>query len=208
MVKLKRDVDKVYPKAIYAWSYHTPYSYKHCRAMTEKSFYKKKYCQVPFYSRVHAKHVLITLYGVDALRYVHFVSGKKLRAEGMKVFKQQKYPYEVYFGEKGIRNEIYVKSRKRYEICNIYWGSLKKYIYPPEFIYDKHRRRYFAVLLQRKRKQGITKFNKWYKQQFYGSRQGISKKYLQSKRKEINDALLQEIPSLRPTSRRYRTGDI
>lgn len=208
MVKLRKDVDKVYSKAIYAWSYYTTYSYKHCRAVTEKSFYKKKYCQIPFYSRVHAKHILTSLYGVDALRYVHFISGKKLRSQGMRVFKQQKYPHEVYFGEHGIKTEIYVKSRKRYEICHIYWGSLKKYIYPPEFIYDKHRRRYFAVLLQRKRKQGITKFNKWYKQQFYGNRQGISKKALHEKRKEINDALLQEIPSLRPTSRRYRTGDI
>lgn len=208
MVKLRRDVDKVHSKAIYAWSYHTAHSYRHCRAVTEKSFYKKKYCQIPFYSRVHAKHILTSLYGVDALRYVHFISGKNLRAQGMKVFKQQKYPYEVYFGEHGIQNEVYVQSRKRYEVCHIYWGSLKKYIYPPEFIYDKHRRRYFAVLLQRKRRQGITKFNKWYKQQFYGSRQGISKKHLQSKRKEVNDAILQEIPSLRPTSRRYRTGDI
>lgn len=208
MVKLKRDINKVYPKAIYAWSYHTQYSYRHIKAVTEKSFYKKKYCQIPFYSRIHAKHVLVTLYGVDALKYVHFISGKKLRSKGMKVFKQQKYPYEVYFGEKGIKTEIYVRSRKRYEIHNIFWGSLKKYIYPPEFIYDKHRRRYFAVLLQRKRKQGITKFNKWYKEQFYGNRQGISRKHLQLKRKEINDALLQEIPSLRKTGSRYRTGDI
>ena len=208
MVKLRRDVDIVHSKAVYAWSYHTTHSYKHCRVVTEKSFYKKKYCQIPFYSRVHARHILTTLYGVDALKHVHFISGKQLRAQGMKVFRKQKYPYDVYFGEKGINAEIFVKSRNRYEICHIYWGSLKKYIYPPEFIYDKHRRRYFAVLLQRRRKQGITKFNKWYREQFYGSRQGISKKHLRSKRKEINDALIQEIPSLKPTSRRYRTGDI
>ena len=208
MVKLRRDVDKVHSKAIYAWSYHTTHSYRHCRAVTEKSFYKKKYCQIPFYSRVHAKHILTSLYGVDALRYVHFISGKELRAQGMKVFKQQKYPYEVYFGEHGIQNEVYVQSRKRYEVCHIYWGSLKKYIYPPEFIYDKHRRRYFAVLLQRKRRHGITKFNKWYKQQFYGSRPGVSKKHLKAKRREINESILQEIPSLKPLSRRYRTGDI
>ena len=88
MVKLRRDVDKVHSKAIYAWSYHTTHSYRHCRAVTEKSFYKKKYCQIPFYSRVHAKHILTSLYGVDALRYVHFISGKELRAQGMKVFKQ------------------------------------------------------------------------------------------------------------------------
>ena len=208
MVKLKRDVDKVHSKAIYAWSYHTKHSYRYCLSVTEKSFYKKKYCQIPFYSRIHAKHVLISMYGVDALKYVHFISGKKLRAQGIKVFKQQKYPYEVLFGENGIKAEIYNNLRKRYEIRRTYWGSLKRYIFPPEFIYDKHRRRYFAVLLHRKRRQGITKFNKWYKEQFYGNRIGISKKYLKSKRKEVNDALLQEIPSLRPTSRKYRTGDI
>ncbi len=208
MVKLKRDKDKVYSKAVYAWSYNTPHSYRFFNSRTEKSFYKKKYCQIPFYSRVHAKHVLVTLYGVDALKYVHFVSGKELRSQGMKVFKQQKYPYQINFGEKGIRIERYIKSRDKYDRSHVYYGSLKKYIYPPEFIYDKHRRRYFAVLLQRKRKQGITKFNKWYKEQFYGSRSGISRKHLKLQRKEVNDALLQEIPSLKPTSRKYRTGDI
>ena len=208
MVKLKRDLDKVHSKAIYAWSYHNIYTYRFCKSITEKSFYKKKYCQIPFYSRVHAKHVLVTLYGVDALKYVHFTSGKKLRANGMKIFKHQRYPYTLYFGEGGIQSEVYIKAIKDYKIRRIYFGSLKKYIYPPEFMYDKHRRRYFAVLLQRKRRQGITKFNKWYKEQFYGSRQGVSRIHLRCKRKEVNDALLQEIPSLKPTSRKYRTGDI
>ena len=204
MVKLKKDICKVYPNAIYAWSYHTEYSYRYCNSRTENSFYKKQYCQIPFYSRVHAKHVLITMYGVDALKHVHFVSGKKLRSEGMKIFKHQKYPHQVIFGKEGIRIERYIKSTKSYEKVTIYWGPLKKYIYPPEFIYDKHRRRYFAVLLQRKRKQGILKFNKWYRSQFYGNRDGVSKKQIQINRIRVRESLLQEMPSLK----RYRTGDI
>lgn len=208
MVKIKRDFDKVYPKAVYAWSYYTPYTYRHVNSITKKSFYRKKYCQVPFYSRVHAKHVLTTMYGVDALRYVHFISGKKLRSQGMKVFKQQKYPHEVLFGEKGIYIERYISSRNTYGTVHAYHGTLKMYIYPPEYQYDKHRRRHFTVALHNKRKKGIAYFNKWYKSQFYGSRSGISKTHLRAKRKEVNDALLQEIPSLKPTSSRYRTGDI
>lgn len=209
MTKIARDTDKIYSKAVYCWSYHTTHSYRHCKVKTEKSLYKKKFCQIPFYSRVHAKHVLVTLYGYDALRDVHFTTGKNIKGElGKKYFPQQKYPYEVYFGENGIRKQVWVKKRQRYEIHWEHWGSLKRYIFPPEYQYDKHRRRHFAIALKRHRDKGITHFNNWYKLQFYGYRSGISKKALYEKRKEVNDALLQEIPSLRKTSRWYRTGDI
>lgn len=208
-MKIARDLNKIYPKAVYCWSYHTKYSYRYCMAKTETSLYKKKYCQIPYYSRVHAKHVLITLYGMDALRDVHFISGKQLRKElGRKTFPYQKYPTEVLFGEHGIRKEIWIKKRKRYEVHVKHWGAMRRYIFPPEYMYDKHRRRHFTIALYTKRKNGITKFNKWYKQQFYGYRYGISKKHLIEKRKEVYDALLQEIPSLRKDPWRRRTGDI
>lgn len=208
-MKIARDINKIYSKAVYCWSYHTTHSYRYCMAKTEKSLYKKKYCQIPYYSRVHAKHVLVTLYGVDALRDVHFISGKQLRKElGRKTFPYQKYPTEVLFGERGIRKEVYIRKRRRYEIQWAHWGPMTMYVMPPEYKYDKHRRRKFTILLKCKRNKGISVFNKWYKSLFYGYRQGISRMALISKRKEVNDALLQEIPSLREDPWRNRTGDI
>lgn len=208
-MKIARDLNKIYSWAVYCWSYHTTYSYRYCRSKTEVSLYKKKYCQIPYYSRIHAKHVLTTLYGVDALRDVHFISGRKLKKElKSKNFPYQKYPTEVLFGENGIRKEVFIKRRNQYEIRQRYFGQMKRYIFPPEYMYDKHRRRHFTIALYVKRKKGITKFNKWYKQQFYGYRQSISKKHLIDKRKEVYDALLQEVPSIRKDPWRSRSGDI
>ena len=198
MTKIARDPNRVYSYCIYAWTYHNEFTYRHVNKKTETSLYRKKYCQVPFYSRVQARHIMTTLYGVDILKSVHLISGKQLREQGITTFPKQKFANYVILGD----NPIKVNGRLRHQV------PLKKYIYPQEFQYDKHRRRYFAILLKRHRKRGITHFNKWYKEQFYGYRQGISKEALHSKRKEVNDALLQEIPSLRSYSRWNRKGDI
>lgn len=198
MTKIARDSNRVYSYCVYAWSYHNEYTWKYCNKKTEANLYRKKYCQIPFYSRVQARHIMTTLYGVDILKYVHLISGKQLRAQGITKFPPQKHKNYVIIG----KVPIMVNGKPRHQV------PLKKYIYPQEFQYDRHRRRYFAILLKRHRKRGIAHFNKWYKEQFYGFRQGISKKALHQKRKEVSDALLQEIPSLRSYRRWNRKGDI
>ena len=197
MTKIARDPNRVYSYCVYAWSYHNEYTYRYANKKTEKSLYRKKYCQIPFYSRVQARHIMTTLYGVDILKSAHLISGKQLREQGITTFPKQEAPNHIILVE-----PMTIDGKVRHMV------ALKRYIYPQEYQYDKHRRRFFAILLKRHRKRGITHFNKWYKQQFYGYRQGISKKALHSKRKEVNDAILQEIPSLRSYRRRFRKGDI
>ena len=153
MTKIARDPNRVYSYCIYAWTYHNEFTYRHVNKKTETSLYRKKYCQIPFYSRVQARHIMTTLYGVDILKSVHLISGKQLREQGITTFPKQKFANYVILGD----NPIKVNGRLRHQV------PLKKYIYPQEFQYDKHRRRYFAILLKRHRKRGITHFNKWYK---------------------------------------------
>lgn len=185
MVRLKKEKGRIYSYCCYVWTYHDKWSYQYTMSMTKKSFYRKKICIVPFYTRVHAKHVVTTLYGVDVLKHVHFITGKKLREMGIKHISTYHNKYLNYINIDG--KGILYKGKYRHRL------PLKMYIFPPEYQYNKHRRRHFAIALRDKRRKGILYFNKWYKKQFYGYRSSISREALTQKRKEVNNSLVPEI---------------
>lgn len=187
-----RDNTKIYKDLIYVWCY-MPQSFKYMgtvienhrrkkvmktvtrapEKITEKSLYKKHICGIGFYTRYHARHVLIEYFGVDILSYVHTISGKKLIQMGI------------------------TDIPKRYSDRIFYKGSLRrvrKWVYPPEFNYDSHRRRHFILYLVRSAEDyGKSAFNTKYKRYFNGYQQSFPVSYYIRKRKKVLGTLLQKI---------------
>lgn len=80
---------------------------------------------------------------------------------------------------------VFIKGRPR---------KIKRWIYPPEFRYDSHRRRHFIVYLVRSAEdQGKKQFDIKYKRYFYGYRQSFPWRYYRQKKGKILNDVIQNV---------------
>lgn len=171
--KVYRDNTIIYPDLYYVWTWRPNKYWKNHNKITEYSLYKKHICGVGFYSRYHAKHVLVNTYGVDVLAYIHVIKGKRLIKYGITTV-PKKYSEKIFF-KNGTR-------------------KVRRWIYPQEYGLDSHRRRHFIVYMVRTAEdQGVKAFNKKYKRYFYGYRSSFPKSYYNYKRNKVTNTLVQEI---------------
>ena len=151
-MRIKRDKRFVWPDRYYIWTYYPKEFRKSIDVVSKGKLFAKHFTCIPYFSRQHAKHVAIFYHGKKALHYIHVISGKRLIKEGFTTFKEGKWKF---------RTACFIKGQVRY---------LRPWAYPPEYQYDKHRRRYYAVRLNRAFNQGgRNKFNETYWQLNYGS---------------------------------------
>ena len=171
--RVARNNTIIYEDLYYVWSYRPDKYWKLSKFITKNSLYKKHICGIGFYSRYHAKHVLLELIGQDVIPYIHIIKGKRLLDKGISTLP------------------------KNYSECIFYKGEpykIKRWIYPPEFRYDSHRRRHFILYLVRSAEDyGVKAFNLKYKRYFYGYRQSFPWSYYRKKRVKILNSLVQEI---------------
>lgn len=111
--------------------------------------------------------------GVDSLSEVKIVSGKKLLKEG------------IEFLPKAALKQVWYKNKL--------W-NIKKWIFPPDYAYNKHRRRRFSTrMIHILKKYGKKRFNQELIRAYYGYRIGFKFSYKNLKRYQINSALVPEI---------------
>lgn len=171
MVKIKRDKRFVWPDRYYIWTYY-PEKFRKSIYITSKSkLYAKHYTCIPFFTRTHAKHVAVFYHGKVALHYIHIISGKRLIKQGITSFMIKKY-----------RDACFIKGQVRY---------LRPWAYPPEYRYDKHRRRYYIIRMNRAFAQGgRKKFNEEYLRFNYGNNyRRISRAYLNKRYSRIRRSI-------------------
>lgn len=175
MARIKRDTENVQADKYYIWTW-VPKKWVNYSCF--RSIYQKHYCAQPFYTRYHAKKTAILHLGVDALQYIRIVSGRYLLKRGITKF-QGRWKLRVFY-----------KDSPR---------GMPPWVIPPEFRFDKHRRRHFANILYRKFKRGRKKFNQFYAFVLYGYTETLDKKYLIKQRSKLGYQILQNL---------QKTGDI
>lgn len=175
--KVYRDNTIVYPDLYYVWTYMPPEICKTFFRHNKRLMYRKHICGIGYYSRYHARHIISLMLYDKAMDYCHIVKGSKLIKEGITTL-PKKYNDRVYI------NDPFTKDGSR---------KLRRWIYPPEFKYDKHRRRHFIVYLVRSAEdKGVYAFNKKYKRYFNGYREPSSVKNYIYKKKRIFNQFLRE----------------
>lgn len=178
MVKVKESsIDPIRKDRFYIWTW-VPKKYKR---RTKKWLYLKHLTGVPYFTRKHVKITLTAIYGVDVLAYIHIISGKKLIEQGIyHISDVNPYP-------KG-STKFWFKGR---------FVKAKKFLIPPEYKLDKHRRRHFIVMMfQTLRRHGKKEFDKKYQLKLIGQRKGISSHYIHKKRLQIRATLLPYIQEI------------
>lgn len=171
--RVYRDNTIIYKDLYYVWTYRPDKYWKNHDKITEYSMYRKHYCGVGFYSRYHAKHVLVNDLGVDVKLFIHIIKGSRLINQGITTI-PKKYSEYIFF--KGEPRQV------------------RRWIYPPEFKYDSHRRRHFIVyLVKTAEKSGVKAFNKKYKKYFYGYRPSFPGHYFVKKKGKILRSLVSDI---------------
>ena len=171
MTKIKEEYGTVRKDRYYVWTWR-PKEYWKYEHQQEKRLYKKHFCAVPFFTSYHAKRTLTIYFGVDVLGYIHIIRGKKLLKMGITQF-QSKYGKHIFFKGKP--------------------HLIPRFITPPEYLVDKHRRRYYRIRMYRAIGLGRKNFNNFYATALYGYREAISADYRRKKRTELVQALLQDL---------------
>ena len=172
MVKIKESsIDPIRPDRYYIWTW-VPKEY---RRRTKKWLYLRHLTGIPYFSRKQIKITLTYIYGVDILAYIHIIKGKRLIEQGIyHISDMNLYPkgsLKLWYKGK------FVKARK--------------FVMPPEYQLDKHRRRHFMVKMhQTFKRYGIKEFDKTYQRMLLGQRKSISTWYIHKKRVQIHNALL------------------
>lgn len=167
----------VYPDLYYVWTYRPHSTWKYFYRHSEKYMYKKHICGIGYYSKYHARHVVGLKLTTKALKHIHVIKGSKLIEEGITTL------------PKHYNNRIYVNDPHTPD------GSRKlcKWVYPPEFHYDKHRRRHFILYLVRVAEdEGPKAFNKKYRRYFNGYRPSLKVNAYLKRRRQIYYKYLQE----------------
>lgn len=137
---------------------------------TEGALYKKHYCGIGFYSRFHARHIVAITISKKALLYIHVVRGDKLIKEGITTFNKA-------YNDRIFVNSPFTKYGDR---------KLRRWRYPPEFNYDKHRRRHFILYLVKSAEdRGWRAFDSKYKKYFNGYRDSVTVRGYLKKRRRI-----------------------
>lgn len=164
-----RDNLIVYPDLYYIWTYMPVELCKSFFRHTEKYMYRKHICGIGFYSRFHARHIVSLMISKKALLYIHIIRGDKLIKDGI-----TKLPKR--YNDRIFVNSPYTKYGDR---------KVRRWIYPPEFRYDSHRRRHFILYLVRSAEdKGPKAFDKKYKKYFNGYRESITvRSYLWRRRR-------------------------
>lgn len=167
----------VYPDLYYIWTYRPQELWKNFYKHTEKCLYKKHICGIGFYSRYHAKHIVKHLISREATRYIHIVKGSELINEGITTL-PKKYNDRIFV------NDPHTQYGDR---------KIRRWIYPPEFNYDKHRRRHFILYLVRSAEdKGPRAFDKKYKKYFNGYRKSVTVENYLKKKRQIYYGFLQD----------------
>lgn len=165
----------VYPDLYYIWTYYPP---ELCKDnLTESGLYRKHYCGIGFYSRFHARHIVALRISKKALLYIHIVRGDKLIKEGITSFPK-------VYNDRIFVNSPYTKYGDR---------KLSRWIYPPEFNYDRHRRRHFILYLVRSAEDhGWQAFDRKYKKYFNGYRESMSVSHYLYLRRQVYHKYLKD----------------
>lgn len=167
----------VYPDLYYIWTYRPKELWKNFYKQTERCLYKKHICGIGFYSRFHARHIVSLMLSKKALLYIHIVRGDKLIKEGIKTLPK-------FYNDRIFVNDPHTKYGDR---------KLRRWIYPPEFNYDKHRRRHFIIYLVRSAEdKGPRAFDKKYKKYFNGYRESVTVRNYLKKKRQIYFQFLQD----------------
>lgn len=195
MVKIKRDKHFVWPDRYYIWTYFPKKYRKSIDSVNKNSLYAKHYTCIPYMTRQHAKHVVTYYYGVKALHYIHIIHGSRLIKKGITTFNKAN-------GKKDHQTCCFLKGR------NGEWfpAFLKQWAYPPEFMYDSHRRRKYIVALNQKlgngKKLGRQRFNRLYAKLNMGNKyRRISSihfrhSYIITRRKVNTEVYLEDLKSM------------
>lgn len=179
MARIKEDITIVNPKRYYIWTW-LPDRYWYYGGPYRK--YHKHYCANPYFTRYHAKKTAILHLGVDALRYIRVASGRSMIKEGithLPLHKRTRWLTKVFYKD--------------------YPKAVPFCIIPPEYAFDKHKRRRWRLLLHKYAKRGRKQFNYFYALNLYGYTQSFSKEHMHMQRRKHYAQFLQDIQA---------TGDI
>jgi len=160
----------IYDDLYYIWTYPPPDMYASFYRQSKRFLYRKHICGIGYYSRFHARHIVSLMCGSKALIYIHIIKGDKLIKQGITHLPQH-YLHRVYI------NSPFTKDGSR---------KLKKWIYPPEYKFDRHRRRAFVLkLVAAAEDKGPKAFNRIYKSIFVNYRDSMAVRSYIGKRREI-----------------------
>lgn len=172
-----RDNQVIYKDLYYIWTYKPVELCKNFYQQTEKSLYRKHICGIGFYSRFHARHIVSLIIGKQALLHIHIIRGDALIKQGIT------HLPKIYL-DKVFVNSPFTKYGER---------KLRRWVYPPEFNRDKHRRRHFILYLVRSAEDhGPRAFDRKYKKYFNGYRESITVRSYVKKRSQVFYAFLQK----------------
>lgn len=171
MTKIREEIGTVRPDRFYVWTWR-PKEYWKFKNQQEKLLYKKHFCSVPYFTRFHAKRTLVIYLGVDVLSDIHIIKGKNLIKMGITQF------------PKVFRNKIFFKGKPK---------SVPRFITPPEYLVDKHRRRYYRIRMYRAIRLGRNNFNNFYALSLYGYRESLDIQYRREKRHKLHQIILQDL---------------
>lgn len=181
----------IYEDLYYIWTYPPPDMYSTFYRQTKKYLYRKHICGIGYYSRFHARHIVSTMFGNKALLYIHIVKGDKL-------IKQGTTHLPLHYLHRAFINSPYTKDGSR---------KLRKWIYPPEAQFDRHRRRAFVLdLVGLAEDFGPKAFNRKYKSIFVNYRESMAVRSYFKKRCDIYYKFLREYRKqfgLPPTGPKY-----
>lgn len=157
MVRLLESNRIINPKRYYLWSYIPDNQVQNRLTPSGKFFYQKRICGIPFYTTLHARRMMYYQLGIESFSTVHIIRGRKLIREGIK-YLDYKHPQLLWY-----RNRL---------------RSIRKWITPPDYLMNKHRRRRFRVkMYECFTKHGKKKFNEELVRVYYGYRPGTTIKH-------------------------------
>lgn len=171
MTKIRETYGIVNPNYYYVWTWR-PKEYWKYEHQGKSRLYKKHFCSTPYFTRFHARRTLSIFFGVDVLGYIHIIKGKNLIKMGITHF-HRKYGRHIFYKGKP--------------------HMTPRFITPPEYLVDKHRRRYYHTRMYRAIRLGRRNFNNFYALALYGYNEGLDIRYRKEKRYQLRKSILQSL---------------
>lgn len=177
-LRLLEDITYIRPDRYYICTYLPKWAYKNSYLVSSDKFLKKHITGVPFFSRYHIRKNLSYFFNPKIAQSVDIIRGDKLIHQGItRVPKKRFYTF-------------YYENRRK----NI--KGMPRFIMPPEYSYDKHRRRRYTLILTRTYLQyGSKQFDYRYQLELYGFTGNLSKEYLAQENRKIYNTLTQTLPT-------------
>ena len=156
-VKYLENPRKIKPNMYYIWQYYTFEERKSSRMVTPKKLYQKHICAIPYFTRYHAKDMLLHQYGFKKTQGCHIIKGSKLLKQGF--------------------TEIEGSMKRLYSIRDVYgrWHKLKRFRYPIEWVTLPNQRHFKIALYNFYFNHTRKEFNDHYKSLYIGERYGLDK---------------------------------